>query len=227
MRDIRCPFSTYQKHKYLQGKFGSRAAEEIPILVTLPRPKKYPVNALLDMRSDFGRCEEYAAEVSTKIPDSAVGVHKLINSYRSSRLYKFHRYFDSAEHDDPSVWPETYDRFDLSKLPYCVTHCLQYPNDNLLKPTNLQTLTRVLIKMGWHPKHIAGLVRSKLERDYGWGTLWYKYDASTRANFYIRLFAGLLCTGVDKEEDLNCAAHCEKGYCWQPHCGFNLADYRL
>ncbi|MCX7940568.1 MAG: hypothetical protein N2555_02195, partial [Endomicrobia bacterium] len=112
-------------------------------------------------------------------------------------------------------------------LPPCVRHCLIEPNDHLLKPTNLQTLTRVLIKLGWHPKHIAGLIRSKYERNYGWGEIWYKYDAASRANFYVRIYSDLILTGIDKEEDLNCWSHFEKGYCWQPNCGFKLENYRL
>jgi hypothetical protein len=104
---------------------------------------------------------------------------------------------------------------------------LEHPNDHLLKPTNFQTLTRVLLKLNWHPKHIAGLVRSKYERDYGWGDTWYKYDAASRANFYVRIYSDLVLTGVDKEEDLNCLSHYEKGYCWRPNCGFKLENYKV
>jgi hypothetical protein len=108
-----------------------------------------------------------------------------------------------------------------------VAYCLRVPNDNLLKPTNIQALTRVLMAMSWHPKHVAGLMRSKLERDYGWGTQWFRYDAATRADCYVRLFAGLVACGVDAAEDLNCLSHAEKGYCIKPNCGFNLAHYKL
>ena len=104
---------------------------------------------------------------------------------------------------------------------------MEHPNDHLLKPTNLQTLTRVLLKLNWHPKHIAGLVRSKYERDYGWGDTWYKYDAASRANFYVRIYSDLVLTGVDKEEDLNCLSHYEKEYCWEPNCGFKLENYKV
>jgi hypothetical protein len=226
-RDIRCAFSTYQKHKVLQEKFGSRVAQEIPVMVTLPRIKDMPLAAYLKMRTDFERSQAYAAEVHSCIPDNSAGAGRLIKSYRASRLYKFHAYCDAEEHDPPEVWPRTYDRFDPGQLPPCVAYCLRYPNDNLLKPTNIQTLTRVLVKMGWHPSHIAGLVRSKLERDYGWSVPWNKYDAATRAGYYVRLFAGLLATGLDREIDLNCISHREKGYCLQTNCCRNLADYRV
>lgn len=225
MRDVRCPFSLYQKHKIFTYKFGEATARAIPTMITLPR---YAPNLheLLKIRTNFDAATEYARTSDTTIPESSPGVDRLISSYKRSQLYKFHKYFDSAEHDDPGKWQYTYDRFDISSLPPCVAHCLREPNPHILKPTNLQTLTRVLMKIGWHPKHIAGLVRSKLERNYGWGTQWFKYDAATRANFYVRIFSGLVNTGVDSEEDLNCFSHAEKGYCWKPNCGWNLADYK-
>ncbi|MHB9155308.1 MAG: hypothetical protein ACYC5N_06385 [Endomicrobiales bacterium] len=226
-RDVRCPFSTYQKHKVLQEKFGYRAASEVPVFVTLPRNGHHPLSGYLEMRRDFAASQRYAAEVETRVPEGSEGFRKLIKSYRASRLFRFHKYFDAAEHDDPGRWPETYDRLELDRLPPCVAHCLQYPNDNLLKPTNIQALTRVLMRRGWHPKHIAGLVRSKLERDFGWGTQWFRYDASARANYYVRLFSGLILCGVDEEEDLNCLSHAEKGYCLRPGCGHNLAEYKI
>lgn len=203
MRDVRCPFSTYQKHVYLKSRFGDRAAQEVPVFVSLPRPEKYTVFDLLRARTDLTLSTEYAAHISAEIPDASAGIARLIKSYYSSKLYRFHKYFDSQEHDDPSIWPSTYDNFDYrQQLPECVSHCLANPNDNLLKPTNLRMLTAVLLKLDWHPKHIAGLVRSKFERDYGWGTQWFMYDAATRADFYIRLFAGLIAVGIDKQDDI-------------------------
>jgi len=118
--------------------------------------------------------------------------------------------------------------FNLASLPPCVKYPLENPNDNLLKPTNIQLVTRVLMKLGWHPKHIAGLVRSKFERDYKWGSTWFKYDAQSRGNFYVRQFSGLIIDGLDKEIDLNCVSHKQKGYCVKPvGCPFNLANYKL
>jgi len=81
--------------------------------------------------------------------------------------------------------------------------------------------------MGWHPQHIAGLVRSKWEGNHGWekGT-WDHFDAGSRSSFYVRLFAGLIADEVDMMIDHNCVSHKEKGYCWQPNCGYSLGIYR-
>ena len=60
----------------------------------------------------------------------------------------------------------------------CVRDYLEYPNDHLLRPMNLQTLTRVLLKLNWLPKYIAGLIRSKYERNFRWNDTEYKYDVA-------------------------------------------------
>ena len=57
-----------------------------------------------------------------------------------------------------------------------------------------------LWQKGWHPRSIAGLIRSKFERDYGWGTYWYRYDAAARADFYVRVLCGELLLSGDGRE---------------------------
>lgn len=226
MRDIRTPFSTHQKHKVMRGKVGEEIARSIPVQTCIPTGA-LPLKDRLAMRRHFRMTADWAASCGPmKIPSANAGFLSLIDDYRKSRLHEFHRYFDSTEHDHWSVWPRTYDRFDLRTIPPCVAFCLQQPNPHLLKPTNLQTLTRALMSCGWHPKHIAGLVRSKFERNHGWEGGWRKYDAAMRADFYVRLFAGQIWTGLDQHLDHNCISHQQKGYCLRPFCGYSLGDYR-
>lgn len=226
IRDVRCAFSLYQKHKVQKQKFTEFVAESTPIQITLPRIE-LTLKDLLELRQDFHKAAAYAGHVQTTIPDVTNPLIKLINSYKHSQLYKFHRYYDQEYSHPPEEWMRSYDYFNINVLPVCAAHALRYPNDNLLKPTNIQLLTRILTKMNWHPKHIAGLIRSKYERDYRWGNFWSKYDACTRAQFYVRLFAGLIADRLDTEQDLNCISHQEKSYCVKPWCGFNLSNYRL
>jgi hypothetical protein len=56
-----------------------------------------------------------------------------------------------------------------------------------------------LWEKGWHPRSIAGLIRSKFERDYGWGAYWYRYDAAARADFYVRVLCGELLSADGPE----------------------------
>ncbi|VVM05587.1 hypothetical protein MAMC_00698 [Methylacidimicrobium cyclopophantes] len=216
-RATRCPFSVYQKHRVLWEKYGERAGRELPLPVLLPRCAKSLLQELLAARVDWNRAVVLAQESSVAIPDASPSILGWHKDYENSPLAQVHRRME----ENP-IRP----RPSLGALPPCVLHCLREPNPHLLKPTNLQTLTRVLLACGWEPSEIAELVRTRYEEDYGWGDLWDKYEAATRARFYVRLFSGLVLTGTDREIDLNCISHQEKGYCWQPFCGFNLADYR-
>jgi len=67
-----------------------------------------------------------------------------------------------------------------------------------LRPDFGRQVVGVLLDRGWHPRHIAGLIRSKYERDYGWLNQWYVYDASTRADFHARVLAGMIQIGRDQ-----------------------------
>jgi len=226
MRDIRCPFSTHQKHKVMRWKVGEEIANNIPVQICVPTAG-LSLSELITMRRNFTKSAEWASKCgSMKIPSADVPFLSLIEEYSSSRLMELHREFDSAEHDHWTVWHKTYDRFDLNIIPPCVSYALKKPNPNLLMPTNIQTLTRTLLFLGWSPKHIAGLIRSKFERDYGWEGGWTKYDATMRADFYVRLFFGQIGTGLDQLLDHNCVSHQQKGYCIKPWCGYSLANYK-
>lgn len=219
-RVIRCAFSTYQKHWLYQNRFGAITAQKIPIQVALPR-KGNNLAQLLNLRSQFDAVGVYARDIPAIIPDATPFYEELILGYKHSLLYKFHREFDRSLNE--GKYPE----LDINTLPSCVQHCLRFPNDHLLKPTNIQTLTRILLKSGWSAGTIARFIVSKYENDYGWQDLWKYYDATTRASFYVRIFSGLIACGLDQEIDLNCVSHREKGYCVPGGCKHNLAEYRL
>jgi hypothetical protein len=151
---------------------------------------------------------------------------KLVEDYEASNLHRFHERFYSEEHEPPERWPETYDRLPLDALPPCPRYILEHPNDLLMKPAGMVMVIRTLLALGWHPRHIAGLIRSKFERDFGWGAEWYTYDAGMRADFYTRLFSGLFAVGVDDLVDFNCISTREKGYCFQTPPGCELDRFR-
>ncbi|MEY3481782.1 MAG: hypothetical protein RIQ71_2557, partial [Verrucomicrobiota bacterium] len=127
---------------------------------------------------------------TAKIPDQTTGTEHLLHHYLGSDLRKFHEFYHSAQHDDPRRWPETYDHTPLNDLPGGARDALRRPNDLLLRPVGMKNVTRSLIQRGWHPRHIAGLIRSKFERDYGWGDEWKDYSPALRADYYTRIFAG-------------------------------------
>ena len=227
MRDIRCPFSTHQKHKLQDYKVGQEISRGIPPRLAVPR-NNITLREALEIRKSPEKTIAHAETLSCKIPDFSKSFLRLLEAYRKSPLYKIHREFDRIKIDDEKLWPKTYDVLDPDTIPPCTRLCILLPNDNLLKPTNLQNLTRILLFKKWHPKHIAGLVTSKFARTpYNWTENWQKYDPSSRANFYVRIFADLIKNGIDKELDLNCISTKEKGFCLKEWCGWNLSDFKL
>lgn len=237
MRDLRLPFSSHQKHRVDTHKTGEEIARKIPVQLAIPRRARShngeiietSLDKLLGIRRSFHHSAELAKQTRTYIPDASEGFNNLLKSYASSRLFKFHREFDASEHEHFTNWHKTYHQFPLPSdlVPECVRFPLQNPNPELLKPTNLQTVCRFLYSIGWHPKHIAGLIRSRYETNFNnadWGEEWKKYDACARANFWARAYCGLIFTGVDKLVDFNCVSQQEKGYCPRQMCGVNLEE---
>ncbi|MBE0534057.1 MAG: hypothetical protein IH624_00185 [Phycisphaerae bacterium] len=192
-RVIRVPFSAYLK-PWRNGTLH----HEIPPMFAVPSAggdRKEDIAAL----RDAGRAAELAQRTHTEIPDASNQMEALIEAYIRSDLARFHAWFYLPDHEPKSRWPETYDRFRPDQPE--IRHILDHPNDLLLKPDCIRKVVVALCRQGWHPRHIAGLIRSKYERDYGWLSKWFNYDAGKRADFYTRLFAGSIALGGDVGPD--------------------------
>ena len=170
-----------------------------PITFCLPRRRRR-LSTLLRARENPYEARELAEEDHTVIPPfGGRGVLRWIEDYRRSRLASFHALFYGGSHDDPKDWPQTYDRLDLRALEADAARALESPNPELLSPSSMRAVALGLWEKGWHPRSIAGLIRSKFERDYGWGAYWYRYDAAARADFYVRVLCGELLSGDGRE----------------------------
>ena len=196
-RIIRLPFSRYLKPWY---KGQVEAGIEIPPMVVVPL-HEMGLDQALEARRAVRQALALAKRTVARIPEAAAGMSALIEQYRTSELAAFHDYFYAMDHDPPQSWPRTYDRFRPDTLPPEVRMTLEAPMDRLLKPDLLRRLVHRLLDLDWHPRHIAGLIRSKYERNHGWGREWYVYDAATRADFYARLFSGTAALGRDPAEE--------------------------
>ncbi len=224
-RVIRAPFSLYLKPQQQGEGIKPGQIDNLPPLVTIPLGK-LPIADALRRRSDLGEAAQLAETACVDIPDASLPMERLIHAYQGSHLAQFHAEFYSQEHDAPARWPETYDLTPLEALPPCARMILDRPNDLLLRPACAQRIVRVMLALGWHPRHIGGLIRSKYERDHGWGDQWRGCDPGTRADFYARVFTGLFVTGVDDLVDFNCQSAREEGNCFIPQCDDNLQTYR-
>ncbi len=210
-RMIRMPYTNYLK-PWLAGLVpGGVFGEGLPRIRAIPH-FEMDVYGALACRGDEAAVRELALRACTRIPIQETGTSRLLREYLASDLRRFHEDYYSApliaEHDHSLP----------AGLPACVSDLLEWPNDRLLKPAGIQLITRIFLSLGWHPRRIAGLIRSRFVNPaYGWGVDWQEYDPGMRADFYTRLFAGLWKTGVDGLVDFNCVSTAEKGFCPGAH----------
>lgn len=189
-RTVRVPFSGYLKPWQQSYAVGEDNIGKIGPIIFVPAGETETEGAVAAMR-DPERATRWAEHFTTDIPDATSGTGELIREYETSNLRGFHDFFYSRHHDPVASWPHTYDHTPLQNLPEGVRDALLFPNDLLLRPTSIRAVTETLVSRGWHPRHVAGLIRSKFERDYGWGNQWKDYSPSMRADFYVRIFSGL------------------------------------
>lgn len=215
-RMVRMPFTHYLK-PWVSGLARSLGIEgEIPAFRAIPL-HEIDVRQAIKVRQVDVDVRDLARRACVRIPEQAAGTAHLLEDYLSSPLRRFHEYFYSDQHDAKERWHETYDRTPMEALPPCARHIAVWPNDLLLKPAGMQLVTRCLLAAKWHPRHIAGFIRSKFENPaFNWGVDWNVYVPAIRADFYTRLFAGLHATGLDPLIDLNCTSTREKGFCFPP-----------
>lgn len=221
VRHMRVAFSAYQAHYHRHD--GAPAA---PTVVAIPMGTRTLLD-LLESGREPEAAAALAAETSAEIPIVTRGAARLFEAYRASSLSTCHRDFYATAPEPAASWPSTYDRLDPASLPPCASASLLAPNDLLLKPEHIQHVTRCLMSAGWHPRHVAGLIHSRYARDFQWGTRWSWMDAQTRAEFDVRVFAGMIATGLDEAIDFNCRSTQEKGLCPSgPFCAHDLRQDR-
>jgi hypothetical protein len=216
-RHMRAAFSTYQWHRYRPDIFGADVAASVAPLAVVPRRGRSILGLLSGGRS-LGAAREAARTTHATLPDVSAGMSGLADHYRASRLAAFHRRYYAARAGLASNPPD----LRVPPAPGCVGASLTEPNDRLLKPEHVQHLVRVLMARGWDAARIAALVQSLYEEDHDWGDRWTRLDAGTRAAFDVRVFAGLVETGVDALIDFNCVSAQEKDLCPRTGCPYDL-----
>ena len=214
-RHVRCAFSSNQK-AWMTGHSRRR-----PFAIVLPQ-RGGCYATLLEIRDDPVAAAGLASAENASIPDAPPASLGWMDDYRQSRLFRFHREFDRGPQMDPADWPHSYGGLDLRAFPDCVRLPLTSPNPLLLAPIFLRTVALVLWSLGWHPRSVAGLIRSRFEADFGWGDYWRRYDAASRAEFYVRLLCGAVEDGIEDPDDFTCASEALRGACTQAGCGHQL-----
>jgi sugar phosphate isomerase/epimerase len=215
-RMVRMPFTNYRK-PWLNGFAQAHGLEGKLLPIRMIPLHEIDIQQALQVRQVDADVIDLAHRASVRIPEQAEGTARLLEDYLTSHLRRFHQRFYADQHDAKQRWHETYDRTPIHVFPACARHVVTWPNDLLLKPAGMQLVTRCLLAAGWHPRHIAGFIRSKFENpNFNWGVNWADYVPAIRADFYTRLFAGLYDTGLDRLIDFNCTSTREKGFCFPP-----------
>jgi hypothetical protein len=224
-RVARIPFTLYLKPKQHHLALADGAGRDILPIFAIPIGTLSTAEALM-IRHNADAVIAHAARVSAQIPDASRGTARLIRAYEKSSLRSFHRDFYARGGDEFHRDEEAGVAALPMRLPPCCNVIMDHPNDFLLRPACVERIVRVLLSLGWSPRGIARLIQSKYEGDYGWGEEWKGFDPATRAEFYSRVFAGLLATKVDDAVDLNCQSAREEGLCFVQPCSGNLERFR-
>ncbi len=228
MRDTRAPFSTHQKHKAWPDKVGHWVSRHIPVQISIPRLVRDHEGRFFEidfdtvvgrgehagdhgLRRHFDAAAALAPDCMCRIPVYEWQVVPLLEEYFASPLRIFHESFDAVGHEpywERDTWYRHVDWHAVA--PPCVADpMIGGRSAELLNPTYLRHITRVLMGAGFDPKHIAGILAMKYA-DFGG---WDKYDHSTRANGWVRTYAGQVLCRLDPLDDLTCESCQALGLC--------------
>ncbi len=224
VRHIRVAFGAYQKHRF-RPDIVARPASDHPPFIAVPR-RSEALAHLLSHGRDFHHAARAARARSTSLPEVSEGVHRLMEGYERSRLAAFHRVFYAQPPRGEAELDAVFRSLPLSSLPSCVVRPLVAPNDLLLQPAVIQHVTRALLAERIPARDIAAVVQARYAADFGWDGRWSRFDARTRAEFDVRVFAGMAATGLDRGIDFNCRSAQEKGLCPGGYCEHDLRGDR-
>lgn len=210
-RFSRTAFSSNQKSRM------AGLAPERPFVAVVPRDEM-TLAELLAIRGDLEAAARLAERRSARIPDVPAEAHAWLDDYERGPLVRLHTDLDEAW-DEPEPAPEP----DLDALPACAAWPLRHPDPALLQPGYIRTVTLALRAHGWPPAAVARVIQNRYENEPGLRALFRRYDAASRAAFYVRLFCGTVEAGLEIHDNFTCATQASRGLCRGGACGHDLA----
>ena len=144
------------------------------------------VPALIQVRQNYKKSVDNLAQSGGFIPDGSAGVARLIKDYRRSELRQLHLALDNEPGDPPEKWHETYRKDNYAWLKDINPHLhekVMNANPLLLQPDDLNFFINTIYD-AWGAQlssagHIAALIRSIYEDDFGWGGKFSSHDSAT------------------------------------------------
>lgn len=189
-RVVELPGSLYIKPQIFPHKFGGpQVVDETRVLVRI-----YRSNRGQEFAVDLGRyirarqanhlAKDNMVSMAGNMPDGSRGIARLIKEYQRSELRKLQQ--DMEDYTVPSGGNEWTD-FDMREV-YArdtsgnLRQWMEYPNDALLKPDNLNYLVNFLVHdLHWRPIDVVNLLRSVYEReDVGFEHSFERHDVKMR-----------------------------------------------
>jgi len=222
-RHLRVAYSSYQKHTSMLRSSGA-PGRALP-MATVPRHRE-TLPALISGQRGLRHAVRSARHRPAEIPIVSAGLDRVLDDYESSPLARFHRRFYEVPPGPPGQFEALAASRQWRTLPECVVGPLLQPNDRLLQPAVIQHVTRALMAEGMAPRAIADIIQSRYAADFNWGDRWRWLDRRTRAEFDVRVFAGLLVGGIDRGVDFNCRSAQEKDVCPGTPCRSDLRANR-
>ncbi len=151
------------------------------------------------------------------------GLEGWLKSYRSSRLYRFHRHYYGQAPYPPEAWPSTYARLPADDFPECLKALLCGQPNWLEHWDGARLFVRGLLALGWHPRHLAGILHWR----------WCSRDGHSSksrqemADHLVRCLSALVLLGKDRLVRFDCDAVRSLGACPpSAHCRTTLAQLR-
>ncbi len=222
-RAVRMPFTRYRK-PWKNGLARALGIEDrIPRFFTIPL-HEMDLRTAIRVRQSEEETRALARRACVRIPEQSTGTNKLLDAYLRSPARRFHESYYATPIDERMAIGQW-----IGRLPPCVRHVVEYPNDLLLKPAGMQLVARSLLGLGVAPRQITALIAAIFsDSRHCWGQQSEVYSPELRADFYTRLFCSQIATGVDQAIDFNCVSTQEKGFCFNPHgCSLHPLRERL
>ncbi|MEW5692240.1 MAG: hypothetical protein AB1765_02970 [Candidatus Hydrogenedentota bacterium] len=194
-RIMRSPFSLHKKNTQKYGKYWQNSL--VDILQTVRSENENitidNMEYLIDCMWDLNLASIHSEQFSGNIPVANDSLCSLIDDYKKSELYEFHKEFDSSlSFSKGEILKKA---LTDNRLNNDTKNILHYPDPALLQPMWLKSLIHdLVIENGYSPREAACLIRDFYQNNqYHWaGTDWLKYPSETRANFWARTYTAVL-----------------------------------
>lgn len=170
-------------------KFGGESfVEQTPLITRLPRShsdkgSEASIARMVEARLRFNKGISVVEDFEGNIPDASEAVEPLINMYLASDLYQLQQDLDRFNEIHPEAdWPQTYRFYPGIKWDNpSLSHILDNPYPELLKPGALQYFINTLVDAGWSPIHIMGLLTALYTDPYiQWHDAFDRHDVKMR-----------------------------------------------